>query len=267
LHARPHALQFLSFESSVTHELPHAVSPEAHLETHFFCEQTSPWWQGCPHAPQLAPSDVVSLHLPLHSIVPAGHAHCPFAHVMPPPHSLPQPPQLWISVAASMHTPAQNVSFWSLHVSWQTPPEQIAPSGHARPHLPQFWESFWVSPQPVLAALDLELCAELHPDAGSTAAARRMMVVTSKDRTRLFAGYDMTSSQVSKRDAASKPSLTRDSQRARARRKARSGRVGVVAESAVARSVDAHVLCPSVARSSGGSPQSRRAAAASGTAT
>jgi len=94
LHVLPHAPQFESLVSSETHESPHAVSSEAHFETHFPCEQSSPEWHGCPQAPQFAASEFVSVHLPLHSVLPGAQAQFPWMHVIVAMHALPQPPQL-----------------------------------------------------------------------------------------------------------------------------------------------------------------------------
>jgi hypothetical protein len=50
-------------------------------------------------SPQLAASDVTSMHAPLHSFSPAfGHVQAPLTHVWPPGHAAPHAPQLLTSV-------------------------------------------------------------------------------------------------------------------------------------------------------------------------
>jgi hypothetical protein len=186
-HARPHAPQLSMFESRGTQELPHAVSPLAHLATHFPCEHFSSEWHGVPHAPQFAASDEVSLHAPLHDSLPNGHVHLPPRHVMPLLHAALHPPQLFVFVVTSTQMPLQNVMLGSEQLSWQRPPAQRAPVGHANPHRPQFFGSLWVSPHapPPAPPSAGALVFAMHAVEGVNATdKRRSAAVTITDRTR-----------------------------------------------------------------------------------
>ena len=59
------------------------------------------------HPPQFAGSTPTFVHVKLQSVVPAGHLHCPPAHVVPLGQVVPQSPQWLASVMRSVHVPLQ----------------------------------------------------------------------------------------------------------------------------------------------------------------
>jgi hypothetical protein len=173
MHWMPQSPQLFRSTWALTHELPHAVSPVAHLSTHLLCEHLSCELHAVPHAPQLAASEARSLHAPLHWVCPVGHAHllahlscelhavphapqlaasearslhaplhwvCPVGHahllawqVIPLAHCVLQPPHARGSLVVSTQTPSQKVCAALGHVSTQTPALHFAPTGHAWP--------------------------------------------------------------------------------------------------------------------------------------
>lgn len=62
-----------------------------------------------PQAPQLVLLDESETQTPLQSVCPAGHAHDPFTHELPPPQVTPQPPQLKLSELVLTQAPLQSV--------------------------------------------------------------------------------------------------------------------------------------------------------------
>jgi hypothetical protein len=89
-----------------------------------------------PQEPQSALSVCKSTHAPPHAVCPDVHVtvHMPFEQSWPGPQTLLQLPQWFGSLVVSTQTPLQ-----SLWPGGQThmPPAQLAPVGHALPHLPQ----------------------------------------------------------------------------------------------------------------------------------
>jgi hypothetical protein len=61
--------------------LPQTVVPTAQVGTHALCEQTCPRGHDTPHAPQLLPSVVMSVHAPPQVVWPLLHWL-----ELPPPH-------------------------------------------------------------------------------------------------------------------------------------------------------------------------------------
>jgi hypothetical protein len=89
-----HPPQLKSSVLRTTHEFPQALSPDAHLSTHFPCEQSCPLWHGEPHALQFFASDIKLVQPLPQSVMPDGQAHCPPWHVLSFEHSALHPPQL-----------------------------------------------------------------------------------------------------------------------------------------------------------------------------
>lgn len=102
--------------------VPHCVCPELQLELHWLLLQTgADDGQTFPQLPQLLASDVT--HDEPHSI-PDEQAHFPAWQLCPDWQTVPQAPQLWLSVCTLAQVP--------LHSSW--PEEQVVPAaGLAQP--------------------------------------------------------------------------------------------------------------------------------------
>jgi hypothetical protein len=97
-----------------------------------------------PHAPQLLKSLLVSTHLSLQFVIPAGHEHVPFVHTPPAGHLLVQAPQLLVLLERSMQALPQFV--WpGGHSVVHWPPAQTWPVAQVVPHAPQFDGSLLVS--------------------------------------------------------------------------------------------------------------------------
>jgi hypothetical protein len=94
-----------------------------------------------PHAPQLAGSNVVFVHVPEHTVRPAPQvgAHEPAEHTCPAGHTVPHEPQLPLSLCRSRHVPLQFV--WpAAHTTRHVPVTHCCPPAHTVPHAPQFCE-------------------------------------------------------------------------------------------------------------------------------
>ena len=93
----------------LTQEPPQLVVPIGHEVTQLPPEHTWLPEHAMPHLPQLAPSLLVSTHLPPHAVKPASQltSHVPLLHTAEPlagvGHLLPQVPQLSTLVDTSMH--------------------------------------------------------------------------------------------------------------------------------------------------------------------
>ena len=90
-----------------------------------------------PHEPQLAGSNCVSLHTPLHSVSELGQPELPhelFTH-LPVAQTIPQPPQLSGSFDASTHSPPPQLIIGAAHV--QAPLTHEVPPVHVIPQPPQ----------------------------------------------------------------------------------------------------------------------------------
>jgi hypothetical protein len=119
-HASPQAPQLFGSDDVLTHVPPHAVSPAGHWHTPPFATlaQTSPETEHAPQVPPALPHDVVdwlpnaSHVLPTQQplqFVPELQRHIPLVQVVPAPQTLPQPPQLLLSLKKSAHPPLQGV--------------------------------------------------------------------------------------------------------------------------------------------------------------
>lgn len=84
------------------------VQPDEHVRVASEQNGVAPE-QIVPHAPQFCGSVPKSTQRPLHSVVPAGHAHEPPLQVCPAGQLRPHAPQLFGSLVTSMHTPPQSV--------------------------------------------------------------------------------------------------------------------------------------------------------------
>ena len=71
-------------------------------------------------------------------MVPPGHAQPPLTQVVPDGQTLPQAPQLLLSVVVVTQRPAQSV--WP-EGHWQRPAEHTWPVGHTIPQAPQLTAS------------------------------------------------------------------------------------------------------------------------------
>ena len=85
--------------------VPHTVPSQIELQV--VPLQVWPVAQTFVQLPQWAASD--GTQEPLHSSWPDGHAHALFWQVLPPPHGMPQAPQLFESVAVFTHSVPQAV--------------------------------------------------------------------------------------------------------------------------------------------------------------
>jgi hypothetical protein len=110
-HATPQPPQLSGSADSSTQLWPHVVKGVVQLATHM------PDWQKVvvplhtiPHPPQLFGSVPVSLHVPLHDVVFAGHAHALAVHVCPVGQASPHMPQFWLSLVVSTHVVPHSVS-------------------------------------------------------------------------------------------------------------------------------------------------------------
>jgi hypothetical protein len=65
--------------------------------------QFDPNPQALPQLPQLFESNVSVVHVPLQLVSPEAQPHDPLVHVVPPWQTVPQPPQLLLSLATSRH--------------------------------------------------------------------------------------------------------------------------------------------------------------------
>ena len=93
--------------------MPHISWSFAQVALQVPSAHTSPAPQVVPHAPQSAPSELVSTHLPLQYAMgaPPKHVvpHLLAAQLTPTVQTVPHAPQLAASVAVSMHRPSQSV--------------------------------------------------------------------------------------------------------------------------------------------------------------
>ena len=74
-----------------------------------------------PHAPQFVPLDVRSTQTPPQLVDPAGQTQKPAEQIIPPPHVVPQPPQLRAS----------------LRMSTQLAPHSVRPAVQLAAHAPE----------------------------------------------------------------------------------------------------------------------------------
>jgi hypothetical protein len=143
---------------------PHWVKPVAHVDEHIPWEQSSPFMQTVPHAPQFAGSDAVFAQPVVQAMRPAVHAHWPTLQLWPTPHLVPHVPQLLRSVVVVVQTPLQLV--WP---TAQLAPAPVPPIGGvpavppvpvpATPPVPVPPLPLSLSPPPV----GLSCCAEQLP--------------------------------------------------------------------------------------------------------
>jgi hypothetical protein len=75
--ALPHLPQFWPSVAMFTQLVPHWVSPVAQVEPQAPCEQTCVEVQVVVQLPQCAPSDFVSMHMPLQSVSPSWQTQAP----------------------------------------------------------------------------------------------------------------------------------------------------------------------------------------------
>jgi len=76
-------------------------------------------------------------HCPLHFCIPGGQPHTPFAHTSGGVHTLPQPPQLFMSYVMLTHCP--------LHFCIHTPFAHTSGGVHTLPQPPQLFTSYVMS--------------------------------------------------------------------------------------------------------------------------
>jgi hypothetical protein len=114
--------------------------------------------------PQLAGSACVSTQTPLQLVWPGAHWQLPSLHVLPPLQTVPQPPQLLLSVFRSLHWPEQ---FVLPGLQTQPPPTHIESVEQTVAHVPQWFGSLLV-----LVHTPLQLvwpAGQLHAPAVQTA--------------------------------------------------------------------------------------------------
>jgi hypothetical protein len=137
----------------------HCVSPEGH--EHVPLTQARPPGQIVPHDPQLRLSVCRLAHelvfakknMLVQAVVPLGHPpHIPFVHCWPPGQRVPQLPQLLLSVCVLVQVLLHIESpMGHVHI----PPLQVAPDGHALPHVPQWEVSVWRSTHALLQSVSI----------------------------------------------------------------------------------------------------------------
>jgi hypothetical protein len=93
--------------------------------------------QATPQAPQFAALESVSTQAEPQRVVPAGHTHMPIAQVVPRAQTVPQAPQLAVSLVVSTHAPLHVVRP-IVQVIVHTPDEHTWPMAQAVPQAPQW---------------------------------------------------------------------------------------------------------------------------------
>ena len=80
----------------------------------------------------------------MHVFWPVGQVHALFTQLLPVGHVLPQPPQLFSSLAVETHVPASPAAAqkWSTPGHMHMPPWHGAPPMQTVPHPPQLFGSF-----------------------------------------------------------------------------------------------------------------------------
>lgn len=145
---RPQSPQLFGSVRIATHPPAHSACPAAHGFTHVPDMQVSPWWQSCPHAPQLCRSIARFAHMPPGQVTAVlGHIQTPDMHSPAEPQELPHAPQLSGSAEITAHPPFGHRTASALQV--QRPAEQVPPGPQLRPHAPQFAGSWASMAQPV----------------------------------------------------------------------------------------------------------------------
>jgi hypothetical protein len=97
-----------------------------------------------PQLPQLRKSDVVSVQVEPHKVMPVPQVQTPMAQVLVDPQAVPHAPQWTVLVLVLTQLPLQSVRpDEQRHV----PDEQICPPTHAVPHAPQWAALVLVSVQ------------------------------------------------------------------------------------------------------------------------
>ncbi len=117
-HELPQAPQFEELVRRLTQVLPQAVRPVPQL-THAPATHTRFAPHLLAHAPQLFRSVARVTHVPPQLAWPAGHWQTPAAQAMPPVQTIPQAPQLLLSVWAFRQVPlhwVRGAGQLSLHV-------------------------------------------------------------------------------------------------------------------------------------------------------
>jgi hypothetical protein len=111
-------------------------------------EHTLPCGHALPHAPQLASSELVSTHAPLHAVfgAPQYSLHAPWSQTWPGLHGLPHSPQSSKSLFRSTQAPLHCVCPTG-HAIAHWPAPHTRGGAHVAPHTPQFFGSFVVSTQ------------------------------------------------------------------------------------------------------------------------
>jgi hypothetical protein len=102
-------------------------------------QQRLPAGQVVVQAPQAAGSEARLRQVPPQSVSPGGQTQTPPWQILPPVHTLPQLPQLLVSLVWFVLVLAQTVG--NCGGQTQTPPWQIRRPVHTLPQLPQFWSS------------------------------------------------------------------------------------------------------------------------------
>lgn len=117
---------------------------------HFPSKHISPKGQAFPHEPQFSSSLVISMHVPLQKLKPAGHMHSPLMQSFPGGQVFPHVPQFLKSKLVSVHVPLHRVRpARHEHV----PLLHAFPRGQTFPHAPQFSTSTLVSTQVPLQSI------------------------------------------------------------------------------------------------------------------
>jgi hypothetical protein len=151
-HGAPHAPQLLLSVARLTHAVGltvgQAVNPIMLQEPpQFVPSHVGVKLVGLGHAEHSVPQelvDVLLVHVPLQSCMPAGQTQLPAWQLLPPVHTVPQPPQLPLSVPVFTHVPVgEPVGHPMLPVGHtQVPALQLPPMRHALLHMPQLPGSF-----------------------------------------------------------------------------------------------------------------------------
>jgi hypothetical protein len=154
--AVPHDPQFGSWVG-LTQALPHLMSPPVQLKPHWPLEQKA--WppggalQALPQPPQFRTSEPVATHWPLQFVVlpEQVRVHVPLEQTLPPVHTVPQPPQLLLSVCLLTQLLPQRARPVP-QLAVQTPLTQamLPPAGavgQMLAHVPQLLASFEVLTQ------------------------------------------------------------------------------------------------------------------------
>jgi hypothetical protein len=150
-HAFPHVPQLAGSLDMSTQEPAQHVMP---IDAQSSVQAMHVIDAGSAHVPpqQLSPAVQALPHMPQFSMLTRVSAHVPPQHVRPSPHTLPHVPQFASSPVVSAQAPSQHS--WSPHPaphspqcvwldssSTHAPPQQVSPSPHARPQVPQFTSS------------------------------------------------------------------------------------------------------------------------------